>query len=507
MEFEDHYAMQNSIISDMAEGVMAIRSNGRVEMVNDAALAILQIKREDLAGRPFASCFFGDERNDAFTETVLETVRSKVRRRISYVPYYVGDIRKELRVVSSYLREDEEVIGIILVLSDITELENLRDAVKAMEEIQALNKKLELRNRLLKNTFGRYLSDDIVREILDTPDGMRLGGQKRVITVMMSDLRGFTMLCERMDPQDVIIMLNHYFSVMYEEISRFKGTIIEFLGDGMFVIFGAPESSPSHAADAVACAVAMQMRMKEVNDWNQEHGFEDLYMGIALNTGGMILGNIGSEKRTKYGVMGAGVNLTGRIESYAGAGHILVAPGTREAVGPGLLQIAEVFPASPKGVKGEIEISRVTGIGGKYNLFLEALPEEMTGVSDPVLVSMRKLEGKHVVGDEIAGQVVAVSRTEALIETEALLQLKRDVRIKIGGGLYAKVVSEETGKVPGGDETVKTGEASGSEASRNTAEAAGSMEPKSTELPRYVWKVLFTAKPEGFDAWINRILS
>jgi adenylate cyclase len=109
---------------------------------------------------------------------------------------------------------------------------------------------------------------------------------------MMSDLRGFTAMSERMNPQDLITMLNHYFGVMYEEIERYNGTLIEFMGDGMLVIFGAPVTTRTHASDAVAAALGMQKRMREVNKWNAERGYEPLEMGIGINTDEMILGNI-----------------------------------------------------------------------------------------------------------------------------------------------------------------------------------------------------------------------
>ena len=173
MGTENRSTITSSIITDMAEGVAAIRYDGKIALVNDAALSILEMERRELEGHSFAA-FFADERNDAFTEIVVEAVRNKAIRQETYVPYFTGEVRKELRVVSSYLRDEGEVIGVVLVLSDITELSNLRDAVRAMEEIQALNKKLEIRNQLLKRTFGRYLSDDIVKEILDTPDGMKI---------------------------------------------------------------------------------------------------------------------------------------------------------------------------------------------------------------------------------------------------------------------------------------------------------------------------------------------
>ena len=211
---EREQIIQNNIIRDMAEGVMSVQSNGVIELVNQAALNILERERHELVGEPFAKAFFTEDENDEFIQSVLDAVYQKGRRLENFVQYRRGDRIKQLRILSSYLHEGETVIGIILVISDITELVEMRDAVKAMKTIQELNGKLEMRNRLLQETFGRYLSDEIVREILDSPDGWKLGGQKRTLTVMMSDLRGFTAMSERMNPQDLITMLNHYFGGM-----------------------------------------------------------------------------------------------------------------------------------------------------------------------------------------------------------------------------------------------------------------------------------------------------
>ena len=113
---EKRQIIQNSIISDMSEGVMAIRFDGRIELVNDAALSILERTREELEGRPFASCFFINENNDPFTECVLDVIYMKGRRQDRYVPYYTDRGRKELRIVSSYLKEESEKVGVILVI-------------------------------------------------------------------------------------------------------------------------------------------------------------------------------------------------------------------------------------------------------------------------------------------------------------------------------------------------------------------------------------------------------
>ena len=422
---DNRQIITNSIITDMSEGVMAIRFDGKIELVNDAALAILARTREELEGHSFARCFFDGEDpaagggNDAFTECVLDVIYSKARRQERYVPYRAEGRVRQLRIVSSFLKKEETTIGVILTLSDITELTEMRDAVKAMETIQGLNRELELRNRVLQETFGRYLSEDIVKEILDTPGGWKLGGQKRVLTVLMSDLRGFTMMCEHMDPGDMVSMLNHYFTVMYGEISRYRGTLIEFLGDGMFVIFGAPVRTDTHASDAVAAALGMQRRMREVNEWNAAHGYPELTMGIGINTDEMILGNLGSDRRTKYGVMGAAVNLAGRLESCSAGGQVIITPSTRAMTGSPLV-IADTMLVSAKGVKDPVEAAVVTGIGAPYEVYLprdEAAEDPPRPLPAPVRVRYRVLRGKIVDPAELEGKITALSARGALLET------------------------------------------------------------------------------------------
>jgi adenylate cyclase len=439
---EKRQIIQNSIISDMSEGVMAIRFDGRIELVNDAALSILERTREELEGRPFASCFFINENNDPFTECVLDVIYMKGRRQDRYVPYHTDRGRKELRIVSSYLKEESEKVGVILVISDITELTRMRDAVIAMEKIRRLNESLSLRNRVLQETFGRYLSDDIVREILESPDGWKLGGQKRTLTIMMSDIRGFTMLCERMEPQDLVTMVNHYFSEMYEEISRYNGTLIEFLGDGMFVISGAPVTTQAHASDAVAAAIGMLKRMKAVNEWNAQRGFEPLSMGIAINSDDVILGNIGSERRTKYGVLGAPVNLTGRLESYAAGGQILISSSTRDLIRE---EVTVDFTrnVSPKGVHGDITICGVSGIGAPYNLYLDEKTDRPVLLPAPAEVKYYLLDGKHVIGRSRKAAILSVSEGQAVMETEEEIFTCDNLKLDVGDGLYALVTHTE----------------------------------------------------------------
>lgn len=435
--------IHKSIMQDMTEGVMTIGLDGVITYVNPAAATILGMTAQELSGKKFIHCFFEYPENDAFNQTILDAVYDAAITHRNVVPYYTGRDFRQLHVTTSYLHDHGGVkVGVIAVLSDISELTELRDAVKAMQRIRQLNNQLELRNKLLNETFGRFLSDEIVRQLLDTPDGLMLGGKKRMLTIMMSDLRGFTAMSEQMEPQSLIAMLNHYLGEMTDVIQRYNGTIIEFIGDGILAIFGAPAESDHHAADAVAAAVAMQMQMKAINEWNASRGFPALEMGIGLNTGEVIVGNIGSEKRTKYGVVGSHVNLCGRIESYTVGGQILISPQTRAMV-QCELDVAQEFEVYPKGVKGALVLSHITGIGKPYCLSfgIDAETEEMWDVVIPV--GFKKIEDKHCSDTVFDGIIIAMNGKTAILKTQVPIRMFENICLCADNEVFCKVIGEQ----------------------------------------------------------------
>ena len=434
--------IHKSIMQDMTEGVMTIGLDGVISYVNPAAAMILGMNAQDLTGKKFIQCFFEYSENDAFNQTILDAVYDSATTHRNVVAYYTGKNFRQLHVTTSYLHDNGIKVGVIAVLSDISELTELRDAVKAMQRIQQLNSQLELRNKLLNETFGRFLSDEIVRQLLDTPDGLLLGGKKRTLTIMMSDLRGFTAMSEHMEPQSLIAMLNHYLGAMTEVIQQYNGTIIEFIGDGILAIFGAPVASDHHASDAVAAAVAMQMQMEVINTWNTDRGYPILEMGIGINTGEVIVGNIGSEKRTKYGVVGSHVNLCGRIESYTIGGQILISPLTRSMVQCDL-EVAQEMEVYPKGVKGALTLSRITGIGTPYNLYNEGQSQQKDMHSVQIPVRFKRISEKHCSETVFDGVLTEMNERYAILNTDTPIHLFENISICANNDIFCKVLAKE----------------------------------------------------------------
>jgi class 3 adenylate cyclase len=232
---------------------------------------------------------------------------------------------------------------------------------RASEALLRLTGQVELRNQMIRQVFGRYLTDEVVEGLLEHPEGLRLGGEKRRITVLFADLRGFTTMAEKLPPEKVVTLINGFLAVMSEVIMDFGGTIDEFLGDAILVLFGAPVQRQDHARAAVACAVQMQLAMEEVNRQNRELGLPEIEMGIGISTGEVVVGNIGSERRAKYGVVGHTVNLAARIQAQTRGGQILIAESTLEEA-KGEIHVAGETEVTLKGVPEPVRLYEVGGI-------------------------------------------------------------------------------------------------------------------------------------------------
>lgn len=271
----------------------------------------------------------------------------------------------------------------------------------------------------IRKTFGRYLSDEIVATLLENPEGLKLGGQRQRITILTSDLRGFTTLSEQLSPEEVVKILNFYLSYMADIITSHSGTIDEFMGDGILVLFGAPTQRVDDAERAVACAVAMQQAMIPINQQIEAWNLPPLEMGIGINTGVVVVGNIGSEKRTKYGVVGSQINLTYRIESYTTGGQILISESTLQEAGE-TVKIESEKKVQPKGVKEPITIYEVGGVAGKYNRFLEKEEETYFALPHPIPLQYTVIEGKQVGETLYRGILVKISAKGGVVNCETL---------------------------------------------------------------------------------------
>jgi adenylate cyclase len=310
------------------------------------------------------------------------------------------------------------------------------------QEIRRLAEDLELHNRFIQSLFGRYLSDEVVAGLLASPEGPRLGGEQRKVTLLMSDLRGFTPLTEGLAPERVLHLLNSYLAAMADVILAHQGTIDEFVGDAILAIFGAPLARPDDARRAVACAVQMQAAIQELNRRNESEGLPRLEMGIAIHTGEVIVGNIGSERRTKYGVVGSAVNHAGRIESFTVGGQVLISDATLRESGDGV-RVGSRLAIDAKGTRERIVVYDLRGLGEAQ---VPQAQEEATPLPDPLNVLCHVVVGKRVEAEAFGGRVVELAVHGGTLITprrlRALSNLKLEMR-PLGRSpveIYAKVV-------------------------------------------------------------------
>src|SRR5215212_295655 len=187
------------------------------------------------------------------------------------------------------------------------------------------------REEVARANYSRFLPEYVVKQMLENPDSFKLGGVSQVITILFADIRGFTRISEHAPPEKIVGLLNRYFSAMTDIIFAHGGTLDKYLGDGLMALFGAPTATPDDASNALNAAVAMQRRLLGINRELREEGFQEIGVGMGLHTGEVIVGYIGSERRSEYTAIGDTVNTSSRLESNALGGEILISDATARA--------------------------------------------------------------------------------------------------------------------------------------------------------------------------------
>lgn len=239
---------------------------------------------------------------------------------------------------SAFKPDDLELISAVAAQTAIA-VENVRAHERlAKEEVARAN-------------YSRFLPEYVVTQMLENPESFKLGGVTQTITVLFADIRGFTRISEHTAPEKIVQLLNRYFSAMTDIIFAHGGTLDKYLGDGLMALFGAPTVTPKDAANAMAAAVAMQRRMLSINDELQAEGYPEIGIGIGLHTGEVIVGYIGSERRSEYTAIGDTVNTASRLESNAKAGEILVSEVTANAA----RSRYQLAPREPISVKNRVQ--------------------------------------------------------------------------------------------------------------------------------------------------------
>jgi class 3 adenylate cyclase/putative methionine-R-sulfoxide reductase with GAF domain len=275
------------------------------------------------------------------------------------------DVSKEINAaICTPIVVNDETMGVFGVINPESKAgfsnvdKNLLNAIAKQSDSAVFE---DMEKTEIKNAFSRYVSPDVMEEILANPEKNAMKTDKREITVMFSDLRGFTALSEKMAPEKIVEILNEHFETMVHIILKNRGTLDKFVGDQIMALFGAPVYTESHALKAIKTAVEMQKAQAELSRKLKKQYNIDVEIGIGINTGEMVVGNIGCKQRMDYTVIGDSVNVAARLCGAAKGAEILITENTYAEVKK-LVKVEELAPITVKGKSKPLQLYRVTGL-------------------------------------------------------------------------------------------------------------------------------------------------
>ena len=318
-----------SILGSIATGVITLDKLGEVDSINSAGLKIIKMQKEEVIGNHYHYLFEKDEE-------ILSIIYSSENE---------GKINSEINL-PFYTVSQETVIN-ISIAPRVGPKKNAEGLVIAIEDISDVSK--------VKNTFKRYVSKQVVDEILDNESNLNLGGEEREATVLFTDIRGFTSMSEKMDPKTVVSTLNEYFSEMIDIVFKYNGTLDKIIGDELMIVYGAPLSSEDDTSRALKTAIEMQACIKEMNVKRKKKKEAEILVGAGINRGNVVSGNIGSREMMDYTVIGDTVNLGSRLCSVANPGEILVSDSVFE-ISKCDFAFKKLNPINVKGKKNKVNV-------------------------------------------------------------------------------------------------------------------------------------------------------
>lgn len=309
-----------NILASMADGVMTLDPEGRITTFNPAAENLLGLRAGDVLGRPFGQAFIVQEDWDALSDLVLGAVFEARATRSATVDITVAGERRTLLVNTTFLPRDAEAPGVVVVMSDMT----------------------EARRRLhAERLFGQYVDSRVVERLLALEDGAESLRERREMTIMFTDLVGYTRIAERLDVAVLVDFLNVYFEAVTRPVQRNGGLVDKFIGDSVMSLWGGPFDA---AADPPcrACRAALEQRtaMEGVREWARRSGLaigdpQRIDVRVGISTGPVVVGSFGPAGNRSFTVLGDAVNVAARLEKTGkdyGVG-IVAAAATRAAAG------------------------------------------------------------------------------------------------------------------------------------------------------------------------------
>ncbi len=321
-----------SILGSIATGVITIDMLGEVDSINEAGLRILNIDFDQIIGNHYMYLF---EQDLELVELIQKTEMEN---------------KSHTELNLSFKSASEECVVNVSAAPRLDTDKNIQGIVVAIEDITDVNK--------VKNTFKRYVSKQVVDELLDDDAKLNLGGEEREVTVLFSDIRGFTNMSEKMKPEDVVGTLNEYFSDMIDIVFKYNGTLDKIIGDELMIVYGAPIAGKDDTERAIKTAIEMQDKIKQLNEQRKKQKKKSIQVGMGINRGVVVSGNIGSRDMMDYTVIGDTVNLGARLCSAAGPGEILVSSSVWSST-KNKFSFKKLEPIFVKGKTGEVDLYQI----------------------------------------------------------------------------------------------------------------------------------------------------
>lgn len=335
--------LMDNVFDSITSGVITTDMNDQVTLFNHAAETILGMQAGDTVNRPYGTTLpiAGDlisaiDEVKQFNKIVSREVerdlpmRGRVELSINFAP---------LKGASA---TDNHVSGVALVVDDLTE-----------------KRKLEADQRFIKDTFMRYAPPAVVEQILRDPSQLKLGGERKFISIIFCDIRGFTHFSEHLAPEALVETLNHYLGLAADAMLAFDGTLDKFMGDAVMGLFNVPLEQSDHTLRAVKAALKMQQDILEHHKTVRMG--EQLDYGVGINVGDAVVGNIGTDKQRNYSAIGDSVNYAKRLQENAKGGQILLSQSAYEVVKANV-EVKELPPLQVKGRSVPEPVYEVIGL-------------------------------------------------------------------------------------------------------------------------------------------------
>jgi len=325
-----------NIIQSMTSGLIVVdKETHTIEKFNRAIETMSGLSAQEALGKPLDEVFahvHGIPFDDFYREIEKKGLVTRTTQRLT---------RKE-EVVYRSMKADPlynrrgEAQGVLIIVDDTTEVEFLRES------------------------FRKYVSKQVVEKLLTEKQSLQLTGVRQEATILFADIRGFTSISEQLPPEEVVALLNQYFAMMVEVVFQYEGMLDKFVGDNVMAVFGAPFKHDDDPLRAVSAALEMQTRLTQFNDHRRRKGEKIMNIGIGIHTGEVIAGNIGSELRMDYTVIGDTVNLTDRIQAISQQGEIFISEETYRRI-KGSITVEPLPSIKFRGRKQGIKIYKVQG--------------------------------------------------------------------------------------------------------------------------------------------------